>query len=44
MVEHHYEHLAPSFIVDAIRAGAAVYGINAEDKRGAAASEKLCRS
>jgi integrase len=27
MVEHHYGHLAPSFIIDAIRAGAPRYGI-----------------
>jgi integrase len=27
MVEHHYGHLAPSFIVDAIHAGAPVYGV-----------------
>jgi integrase len=27
MVEHHYGHLAPSFIVDAIHAGAPVYSI-----------------
>jgi hypothetical protein len=29
MVEHHYGHLAPSFITEAIRAGAPVYGIEA---------------
>ena len=27
MVEKHYGHLAPSFIAEAIRAGAPVYGI-----------------
>ena len=31
MVEHHYGHLAPSFIADAIRAGAPRYGM--EDDR-----------
>jgi integrase len=30
MVEHHYGHLAPSFIVDAIHAGAPVYGVTAD--------------
>ena len=29
MVEKHYGHLAPSFITDAIRAGAPRYGIEA---------------
>jgi hypothetical protein len=32
MVEKHYGHLAPSFIADAIRAGAPRYCVNA-DKR-----------
>ena len=32
MVEHHYGHLAPSFIVDAIRAGAPKFG-KVDDKR-----------
>jgi integrase len=30
MVEHHYGHLAPSFIVDAIHAGAPVYGVTTD--------------
>jgi integrase len=30
MVEHHYGHMAPSFIVDAIHAGAPVYGVAAD--------------
>ena len=30
MVEHHYGHLAPSFIVDAIHAGAPVYRIDTD--------------
>ena len=30
MVEHHYGHLAPSFIVEAIHAGAPVYGISSD--------------
>jgi len=32
MVEKHYGHLARSFIVDAIRAGAPRFGIAADDK------------
>ena len=32
MVEHHYGHLAPTFITEAIRAGAPVYGIEASKR------------
>ena len=32
MVEHHYGHMAPSFITEAIRAGAPVYGIEVNKK------------
>jgi hypothetical protein len=32
MVEHHYGHLARSFITEAILAGARVYGIEANKK------------
>ena len=32
MVEKHYGHLAPSFIADAIRAGAPRFGITAPSK------------
>ena len=28
MIEKHYGHLAPSFVVDAIRAGAPIFGIS----------------
>ena len=38
MVEKHYGHLAPSFIADAIRAGAPRFGLkasNVQAKRGA---------
>jgi len=33
MVEKHYGHLAPSFITEAIHAGAPRYGIKAGNKR-----------
>jgi hypothetical protein len=29
MVQHHYGHLAPSFVTDAIRAGAPRFGVSA---------------
>ena len=32
MVERHYGHMAPSFIVDAIRAGAPRFGIEPDTK------------
>jgi Site-specific recombinase XerD len=33
MVEHHYGHLAPSYVADAIRAGSPRYGIEPEVKK-----------
>jgi integrase len=51
MVEHHYGHLAPSFIVDAIHAGAPVYGVNTDStvvplhqKAKAACAGSQCRT
>jgi integrase len=32
MVENHYGHLAPSYIADAIRAGAPRFGVNRDEK------------